>query len=123
MRLLLDTHVLIWWDAGHKLSPAARSAIESADEVCVSVASAWEIAIKASLGKISSTRTVSEATSESGFLELPMTFAHAEQVARLPAIHRDPFDRMLVAQAIADGLTIVTRDPVIMQYQVSVIAA
>ncbi len=121
--MLLDTHVLIWWDAGQKLSAAARNAIQDADDVYVSGASAWEIAIKASLGKISSKRSVLQATSESGFLELPMTFVHTEQLAMLPPIHRDPFDRMLVAQAIAEGLTVVTRDPAIMHYQVSVIVA
>lgn len=123
MKLLLDTHVLIWWDAGQRLSAAARAAIRDADEVYVSAASAWEIAIKASLGKIVSSRTVSAATAECGFFELPVTFAHAEQLAALPALHRDPFDRLLVAQAIAEGLTVVTRDPAITQYGVAVIAA
>lgn len=123
MRLLLDTHVLIWWDAGRRLSTAARSAIRDADEVYVSAASAWEIAIEASLGKIISSRSVAQATAECGFFELPVTFAHAEQLATLPALHRDPFDRLLVAQAIAEDLTVVTRDPAITQYGVSVIAA
>ena len=123
MKLLLDTHVLIWWDAGQKLSVAARDAIQHADDMYVSVASAWEIAIKTSLGKISSKRSVSQATVECGFLELPATFAHVEQLALLSPIHRDTFDRMLIAQATAEGLTIVTRDPAIMQYRVSVIAA
>jgi PIN domain nuclease of toxin-antitoxin system len=123
VKVLLDTHVLIWWDAGQRLSAAAREAIQHADDVYVSVASAWEIAIKASLGKISSKRSVAQATAECGFLELPMTFAHAQQIATLPAMHRDPFDRMLVAQAIVEGLTVVTRDPAIRQYRVSVIAA
>ena len=123
MKVLLDTHVLIRWDAGQKLSTAAIEAIQQADDVYVSVASAWEIAIKASLGKISSKRSVSQATVECGFLELPVTFVHAQQVATLPPIHRDPFDRMLVAQAIVEGLTVVTRDPALMQYRVSMIAA
>ncbi len=123
MKVLLDTHVLIWWDAGQKLSSAARKAIQQADDVYVSVASAWEIAIKASLGKISSKRSVSQATAECGFLELPVTFVHAQQVATLPTIHRDPFDRMLVAQAIVEGLTLVTRDPAIKRYRVSMIVA
>ncbi len=123
MKVLLDTHVLIWWDAGQKLSTAALAAIQQADDVYVSAASAWEIAIKASLGKISSKRSVSQATAECGFLELPVTFVHAQHVAMLPTIHRDPFDRMLVAQAIVEGLTVVTRDPAIMQYRVSMIVA
>ena len=123
MRLLLDTHVLIWWDAGRRLSAAARTAIRDAEEVYVSAASAWEIAIKASLGKIVSSRSVAQATAECGFVELPVTFAHAEQLASLPALHRDPFDRLLVAQAIAEDLTVVTRDPAITRYQVPVITA
>lgn len=123
MKLLLDTHVLIWWDAGQKLSAAALEAIEQADDVFVSVASAWEVATKASLGKISSKRLISQAAAESGFVELPVMFVHAQQVAKLPLIHRDPFDRMLVAQAIVEGLTVLTRDPAIMQYRVSSIAA
>lgn len=123
MKLLLDTHVLIWWDAGQRLSAAARAAIRDADEVYVSAASAWEIAIKASLGKVVSSRSVSEAAAECGFFELPVTFAHAEQLSTLPALHRDPFDRLLVAQAIAEDLTVVTRDPAIAQYGVLVIAA
>lgn len=123
MRLLLDTHVLIWWDAGQRLSAAARTAIRDADEVYVSAASAWEIAIKASLGKIVSSRSVAQATAECGFFELPVTFAHAEQLATLPALHRDPFDRLLVAQALTEDLTVVTRDPAIARYRAAVIVA
>jgi PIN domain nuclease of toxin-antitoxin system len=123
VRLLLDTHVLIWWDAGQRLSAAAREAIREADEVYVSAASAWEVTIKASLGKITSSRTVSQATAESGFFELPVTFAHAEQLAALPALHRDPFDRLLVAQALAEDLVVVTRDAAVRQYRVTVIGA
>jgi PIN domain nuclease of toxin-antitoxin system len=123
VRLLLDTHVLIWWDAGRRLSAAARAAIRDAEEVYVSAASAWEIAIKASLGKIVSSRSVAQATSECGFLQLPVTFAHAEQLMALPALHRDPFDRFLVAQAITEDLTVVTRDPAIARYRVAVIPA
>jgi PIN domain nuclease of toxin-antitoxin system len=123
VRLLLDTHVLIWWDAGRRLSTAARTAIRDADEVYVSAAAAWEIAIKASLGKIVSSRSVAQASAECGFVELPVTFAHSEQLAALPALHRDPFDRLLVAQAIAEDLTVVTRDPAIARYRVAVIRA
>ena len=123
MRLLLDTHVVIWWDAGQRLSAAANKAIRDADQVYVSAASAWEIAIKTALGKISSTRSLAEATGESGFDELPVTFAHAAQLAVLPLIHRDPFDRMLVAQSMVEGVTLVTRDPALQQYGVAVIKA
>jgi PIN domain nuclease of toxin-antitoxin system len=121
--LLLDTHVLIWWDEGRRLAAEARRAIEEADAVYVSAASAWEVAIKIGLGRLRPTRTVEEATRESGFLELPVTFRHAERVAALPAHHRDPFDRLLVAQAEVEELTLVTRDPVFGRYPVAVIGA
>jgi PIN domain nuclease of toxin-antitoxin system len=121
--LLLDTQVLIWWDEGRRLAPEARRAIEEADAVYVSAATAWEVAIKIGLGRLRPTRTVEEATRESGFLELPVTFRHAERVAALPAHHRDPFDRLLVAQAEVEELTVVTRDPVFGRYPVAVIGA
>jgi PIN domain nuclease of toxin-antitoxin system len=123
VNLLLDTHVLIWWDEGRRLSSDSRRAISEADVVLVSAASAWEIAIKIGLGRLRPSRTVEQATQESGFLELPVTFRHAELVASLPAHHRDPFDRLLVAQAQVEGLTLVTRDPVFRQYDLTLIAA
>ena len=123
MNLLLDTHVLIWWDEGRRLSSARRRAIEDADSVYVSAASAWEVAIKIGLGRLRPSRTVEEAVEESGFLELPITTRHAQRVAGLPAHHRDLFDRLLVAQAEAEGLTLVTRDPVFERYAVDCIMA
>lgn len=123
MNLLLDTHILIWWDEGRRITAQARRAIEEADTVYVSAASAWEVAIKTGLGRLRPTRTVEQATAESGFLELPITFQHAEQVTALPPHHRDPFDRMLVAQAAVEELTLVTRDPIFARYAVSVIGA
>jgi PIN domain nuclease of toxin-antitoxin system len=121
--LLLDTHVLIWWDEGRRIAAEARRAIEEADAVYVSAASAWEIAIKAALGRLRPTRTVEEAASDSGFLELPVTFHHAERVTALPPHHRDPFDRMLVAQAAVEELALVTRDRVFARYGVALIEA
>lgn len=123
MNLLLDTHVLIWWDEGRRLSPVARRAIGDADSVYVSAASAWEIAIKIGLGRLRPTRTVEQAAADSGFLELPVTFRHAELVGHLPAHHRDPFDRLLIAQAEAERLTLVTRDPVFQRYSAATIEA
>jgi PIN domain nuclease of toxin-antitoxin system len=123
VNLLLDTHVLIWWDEGRRISAEARAAVEEADTVYVSAASAWEIAIKTGLGRLRPTRTVDKAVRDSGFVELPITFRHAERVATLPAHHRDPFDRLLVAQAEVEELALVTRDPVFGRYRVAVIGA
>ena len=123
MNVLLDTHVLIWWDEGRRIAAAARQAIEEADSVYVSAVSAWEVAIKTGLRRLRPTRTVEEAASESGFLELPVTFRHAERVTGLPPHHRDPFDRMLVAQAAVEELALVTRDPVFARYGVALIQA
>jgi PIN domain nuclease of toxin-antitoxin system len=123
MRLLLDTHVLIWWDENARLRQAAREVIRNADQVYVSAVTGWEIAIKTSLGRLRPSRTVAEAVADSGFEELPLRFRHAEALARLPSHHRDPFDRMLVAQAMVDGLTIVTRDAAFQLYDVARIPA
>ena len=98
-------------------------AIREAEEVFVSAASAWEVAIKSALGKVATSRSVSIAAQSSGFTELPVMFRHAEAVASLPSHHRDPFDRLLVAQAHAERLTLVTRDPVMAQYGVKVLRA
>lgn len=123
MRLLLDTHALVWWDLGEGLTEAAADAIHRADQVYVSAVSGWEIAIKASLGRIETTRQVSRVAAESGFEELPVRLAHTEALADLPWHHRDPFDRMLVAQARSEGLTLVTRDRVLGRYGVKVLPA
>ena len=123
MRLLLDTHILIWWDEGVRLSAAANDAIRNADQVYVSAVSGWEVAIKAALGKIKPRRTVAEAIEDSGFEELPLLLRHSEELTGLPMHHRDPFDRMLIAQAKSDRLTIVTRDAGLKAYRVPLIAA
>ena len=123
MNLLLDTHVLIWWDEGRRLAAAARRAIEEADTVYVSAATAWEVSIKMGLGRLRPSRTVQQAAEESGFLELPVTFGHAERVAALPGHHRDPFDRMLIAQAQVERLILVSRDEVFSRYEVEMIRA
>jgi PIN domain nuclease of toxin-antitoxin system len=123
VNLLLDTHVLIWWDEGRRLAAEARRAIADADSVYVSAASAWEVAIKIGLGRLRPIRTVEQAVDESGFLELPVTFRHADRVGKLPPHHRDPFDRLLIAQADVEDLTLVTRDAVFARYGVAVIGA
>lgn len=123
MRLLLDTHVLIWWDEGARLSPGAGAAIREADQVYVSAVTGWEVAIKTALGRLQTSRTVTEAILETGFEELPVRLRHAQTLARLEAHHRDPFDRMLVAQALVEGLTLVTRDRAFAAYQVPQVRA
>ena len=121
-RLLLDTHVFIWWrgEPG-RLSSEARSRIATADIVFVSAASAWEAAIKASLGRLDLPDTFESGVLASGFEKLLVTFHHTEQVIGLPHHHRDPFDRMLVAQAQAEGLTLVTHDPLLEPYDVQIL--
>jgi PIN domain nuclease of toxin-antitoxin system len=108
VRLLLDSHALLWWlDDSDRLGTLARQAIASpANEVIVSAASVWEIGIKRGIGKVQTPDNLSATIREEGFSELPIGLFHAEQAASLPMHHRDPFDRMLVAQAKAEGLTI-----------------
>jgi PIN domain nuclease of toxin-antitoxin system len=118
MRLLLDTHIFLWAVSGNKLlKPAARRFIESADQVYVSAASIWEVAIKARLGKIAvDPDELVAAIDSSGFTELPVRAAHAAGVSRLDQHHNDPFDRLLVAQAVAEPLKLVTADAVLARY-------
>jgi PIN domain nuclease of toxin-antitoxin system len=124
LRLLLDTHVLIWWSVGESLAPAAAEAIRSPEnEVRVSVASIWEAEIKAATGKLRLTADLEAEPAEHGFKSLEITARHAVAAARLPRHHNDPFDRMLVAQAQLEGLTLVTRDPVFDSYAVAVLKA
>lgn len=115
MRLLLDTHALLWWLLDDPALPAsARRAIERAETVYVSSASVWEIAIKQRLGKLPElTLGVAELPdliAQCRFVPLAVTDRHAAAVARLPQHHRDPFDHMLIAQALAETLALVTRD-------------
>ena len=123
MRLLLDTHVVIWWDSGARLSKASSKAIREADQVYVSAVSGWEIAIKAALGRIRTTRDMTEVVAESGFEELPVRLAHCRTLLELPDHHRDPFDRMLVAQARSENLKLVTRDRTLHAYDIDVLPA
>jgi len=118
MRLLLDTHIFLWAVAGSALlKPAARKLIDDADEVHVSTASIWEVAIKAKLGKIDvDPNELVAAIEPSGFLELPVSALHAAGVANLELHHNDPFDRLLVAQAMAEPLKLVTVDEVLGRY-------
>ncbi len=125
MNLLVDTHVVLWWLAGS--GDLAERAIDEIAEptnlVAVSAASIWEISIKAAQGKLSTDASLPDAVVEAGFEPLPITFAHADLAASLPAHHRDPFDRMLVAQAMTEDLVVVTRDPIFSAYGVPTLAA
>lgn len=123
-RLLLDTHVFVWWRAEpSRLSSEVRSRIATADIVFVSAASAWEAGIKASLGRLTLPDAMEAGVLASGFERLLITFSHAERAASLPPHHRDPFDRMLVAQAQAEGLTLVTHDRLLEPYEIKILWA
>lgn len=124
MKLLLDTHAVLWWRTNDpQLGRAARRAIASAETVFVSSASAWEVAIKTALGKLRLPGPFEAGVDESGFTKLPVTFAHAAAVATLPPHHTDPFDRMLIAQAIVEGCTVVTSDPKFEVYRIPLLLA
>lgn len=112
MKVLLDTHVLLWaMQDSRQLSRVARKRIGAAEAAYVSAASLWEIAIKAALGKLSiDSELLEEQLSASGLQQLPVTWQHAVQVRKLPMHHRDPFDRMLVAQAMSEPLRLLTHD-------------
>jgi PIN domain nuclease of toxin-antitoxin system len=122
VRLLLDTHVALWWHADDRhLRAAARRAIGGAAEVWVSAASAWEVAIKSAIGRLRSPGPFADAVAASGFRELPVTFRHAAGAGALPGHHRDPFDRIIIAQAQIEGLTLVSHDDVFAGYGVALL--
>ncbi len=116
MKLLLDTHALLWWlDGDARLSDIAKSAIgNESSQVYVSAASAWEIATKARIGKLPGATEVAERFSEiigdQEFDSLPITIEHARQAGLMPGEHRDPFDRMLIAQSQTEGLVLVSNE-------------
>ncbi|MGW4626712.1 type II toxin-antitoxin system VapC family toxin [Streptomyces rubiginosohelvolus] len=123
MRLLLDTHVILWWLAdSDELSDRVKDLLDTEPSVHISAVSAWEIAVKQSLGKLDGPEDLAERVRDSQFTALPITAGHGVRAGRLPALHRDPFDRILVAQAQTEGMTVVTRDKWIPQYDVSVMA-
>jgi PIN domain nuclease of toxin-antitoxin system len=124
VRLLIDTHVFLWWSKeNRRLRKEARQAIGEAEIAFVSAASAWEAAIKRGLGKLDIPEPFEDAVQASGFSKLDVTFSHAAAVSELPRHHGDPFDRMLVAQALVEGLTLVTHDPHFRPYRVPVLWA
>jgi PIN domain nuclease of toxin-antitoxin system len=117
VRVLIDTHLLLWaLGAPARLPPKARRIIRDAD-VYVSAASIWEVSIKAALGKLrADPQEVLEALQPAGFLSLPITGEHAARVASLPPVHRDPFDRLLIAQALEEPMRLLTDDAVLGAY-------
>jgi PIN domain nuclease of toxin-antitoxin system len=125
MNLSLDTHVLLWaLSAPERLSAVARNAIEDpANIVFVSAAVAWEIEVKAALGKLRAPSDLLQQLTAANFQELPITIAHALALNELPNLHRDPFDRIMLAQAKAAGLTFVTADPEVLRYPATFLRA
>ena len=124
MSLLLDTPIVLWWltdDA--TLADEIKARLDHEPDVFVSAATIWEVAIKQAIGKLPGPSGLPELIRDSGFAELPITSQHAVTAGRLPPIHRDPFDRVLVAQAQHENLTLVTRDPRCQRYQVAILPA
>jgi len=124
VNLLPDTHVVLWWlDDAPSLSASAREALAHPDNtVYLSAVVVWEIRIKEAIGKLEVPADLEAILAEESFVELPVTVPHAHAVAGLPPVHRDPFDRMLVAQARSEGFHVLTRDPVFRRYDVPVLA-
>ena len=122
MSLLLDTHVVLWWltDAPD-LADDVKQRIDDEPGVHLSAATVWEVAIKQSRGKITEPANLPEIIEDAGLRHLPITARHAVVAGRLPLIHRDPFDRMLIAQARCEGLTLVTRDANIHRYDAALL--
>ncbi|MEU7932791.1 type II toxin-antitoxin system VapC family toxin [Micromonospora echinofusca] len=122
MTLLLDTHVALWAITGDAtLGEDFLDRLRHDPDIFLSPVSLWEITIKQTTGKLVGPADLAERVRDMGFRELPVTHAHAITAGRLPFHHRDPFDRMLVAQAVTDGLTLATRDASIAMYDVDVL--
>ena len=124
MSLLLDTHVVLWWLTDDPtLSDDIKTRLDHDPDVYVSAATVWEVTIKQAAGKLTEPADLPERIRGSGFAELAISSGHAIAAERLPLIHRDPFDRMLVAQARCEDFTLVTRDPQCQKYEVAVLPA
>jgi len=121
VKLLVDTHLLLWAaDQPNRLSPAARAVLGNpAHELLFSAASLWEVALKPGLGRTdfrTDARVLRRGLLDNGYRELPIVGEHAVTIDNLPPIHKDPFDRILVAQSITEGITLLTADPVVARY-------
>ena len=122
MKLLIDTHVALWWLAGEPVGKEAEQQLaDTTNRVLLSAAVVWEIAIKRSLGKLDAPADLVEVLTAAGAVPAPITLEHAATAARLPHHHRDPFDRLLVAQASVEGAVIVSADPELRAYDVPVL--
>lgn len=122
MKVLLDTHLLLWAAGEHRKVPAAALAFidNPAHELIFSAASIWEIAIKNSLGRNDfrvDARLLRRGLLDNGYIELPITSEHAVAIDSLPPLHKDPFDRILIAQAVVEGITLLTVDPLVARYK------
>ena len=124
-RLLLDTHAFLWWVSDDSLlrRDAHAALSDPRNEVFVSAITAWEITVKRLKGQMEAPANLAPLVDEKGFTHLPLSFQHAELAGRLPLHHKDPFDRFLIAQAQAEGLTIVTRDAYMPLYGVRTLRA
>jgi PIN domain nuclease of toxin-antitoxin system len=124
MRVLLDTHVLVWWARDDpRLGGAARDAIRTATHAGVSIVTAWEIAIKRAIGKLKMLPVTGDFLDAQGFTLVPVTLEHVALSSYLPLHHKDPFDRMLVAQAYHEKLTLVTHDARLFAYPIPIVRA
>jgi PIN domain nuclease of toxin-antitoxin system len=121
--LLLDSHILIWWlGDDERLSGWARARLSDPEMPCfVSAATLWEIGIQRALGKLEAPAELASVIGDEGFLGLPVSLDHAERAARLPPVHRDPFDRMLIAEALAESLALASVDPRFAPYGVDLL--
>ena len=123
MRLLTDSHAFLWWaEASPALSSTAREALaDPANDVLVSMAALWELTIKASSGRLTLPADLEMMVPNLGFSVLPIGFAHLRRLGTLPRVHKDPFDRMMIAQALAEGIPIATGDRVFARYGVQIV--
>jgi PIN domain nuclease of toxin-antitoxin system len=123
MRILLDANALLWWrEASSRLSPRARDYIgDGRNEISVSVATLWEIAIKRSIGKLRFPDELEQVMREEAFVLLPISLSHLRAIGDMPLHHRDPFDRLLIAQALTEGIPIATADRRFAAYGVQIV--
>jgi PIN domain nuclease of toxin-antitoxin system len=133
-KILLDTHVFLWWldnEHHHRISSNAKSQItDLRNEIYISAATAWEISIKSALGALSAPQDIDQVIEDKGFSKLPISVYHGQQAGSLPVVfhenssreHKDPFDRMLITQAQAEGMYLMSKDAVFSQYAVRLIS-